>query len=245
MTTATTRIWTFASVILMIIVIALGWFLGVAPKLAEANRFDSERRNVEAQNELARITIAQFESDLQRIDELRDELREFRGEFPTGAEYDVVIEEFLRGMLAEGLELQNLDINEPAPASAVAPAEGEAPETEIDGTGELPTGSLLRVTASITVGGSIEQVLAYIDRLQLSSRFSVIASGTYTQGTNTELRAMRFTLVLYVVTGDELSEVETAEPTETEPEPTETPSPEVTDPAPESTEPEPTPTPTP
>lgn len=241
MTTAFTRIWTFAAVILMIIVVALGWFLGVSPKLTEASRFESERLTVMAQNELARVTIAQLETDFALIDELRDELRELRAGFPTAANYDEIIESYLRGMLTEGVALEHVDINEPAPTSTEAVAEDEQPATEVDGSGEMPTGSLLRVTSSITVGGTVDQILAYIDRLQLSPRFLVIASGDYTQGANAALRAMRFTVIMYVVTGDELPEVDPAEP-EVDPEPTESPTPEPTDP---SASPSPSPSPSP
>lgn len=245
MTTASTRIWTFAAAMLMIVVVALGWFLGASPKLADAARFDAERRSVEAQNDLARATIAQLEADFAQIDDLRDDLRLLRSEFPTQAEYDTVIEAFLRGMITEGLVLQNVVVNEPAPTSAVAPAEGEQPVVEVDGDGELPTGSLLRVTASITVAGSLDQLLAYIDRLQMSPRFTIIPTASFSQGSNPEGRAMSISLIMYVVTGDLLPEVEQTDSpdSEADPQPTDTPTPEATDPA--ATEPPPTPTPTP
>jgi len=51
---ASTRVWSFATVLLIIVVVALGWFLGISPKLAEAARFDSDRLAVQAQNEVTR-----------------------------------------------------------------------------------------------------------------------------------------------------------------------------------------------
>jgi hypothetical protein len=215
-TTASTRIWTFAAVFLMVLVIALGWFLGASPRLADAARFDDERRDVVAQNDLARVTIAQLESDFQQIEDLRDELRELRSQFPTGADYDVAVEEFLRGMIAEELVLQNVAISEPSPTSAVAVPEDEQVEPEVDGEGQLPTGSLLRVPVSVTVGGPLDAILAFIERLQVSPRFSVIPTGTFSEGTNAEVQAMTFQLVMYVVTGDELPEVEPTAPPATE-----------------------------
>lgn len=236
MTTASTRIWTFAAVLLMITVVALGWFLVASPKLADAARFDAERRSVEAQNNLARATIAQLEADLEQIDELRDQLRDLRSEFPNAAEYDVVVEEFLTGMIVSGLELRNVSITEPSPTSAVAVADEEASEGETDGSGELASGSLLRISASVTVGGPVEAILEFINRLQLSPRFSIIPTGTYSQGTNEVVRSMTFDVIMYAVTGDDLPDDESAE---REPEPTPTPMPT------ESGSPTPTPTPTP
>ena len=129
MNSASTRIWSFATVLLIIVVVALGWFLGIAPKLAEAARFDSDRLAVQAQNEVTRAAIAQLEADFERIDELRSELALLRAEFPTQAEYDDAVQEFITSLLAEDLVLQNLQINEPSPTSAAVLGPDEvAPE---------------------------------------------------------------------------------------------------------------------
>ena len=93
MTTASTRIWTFATVFVIIIVIALGWFVGISPKLADAARFDADRQAVVIQNDAA---------------------------------YDNAIEEMLNGMLASGLTLQNVAINESALTTAAVLVEGAA-----------------------------------------------------------------------------------------------------------------------
>ncbi len=223
MSTASIRIWTFATIFVMIIVVALGWFLGASPKLADAARFDAERRSVEAQNEVARATIAALQADFEQIDELREELDALRDEFPTDAEYDSAIEELLTGLLSRGLILQNIAINEPAPTTAATLEEGvEPPEPEVDGDGILPTGSLLRITVSVTVTGPLTSVLSYIDALQQSPRFSIIPSGDFNSGASETGGATTFQLIMYAVTGDDLPEFE---PTEPEPEPSATPEP--------------------
>lgn len=242
MSTASIRIWTFATIFVMIIVVALGWFLGASPKLADAARFDAERRSVEAQNEVARATIAALQADFEQIDELREELDLLRDEFPTDAEYDSAIEELLTGLLSRGLILQNIAINEPAPTTAATLEEGaEPPEPEIDGDGILPTGSLLRITVSVTVTGPLTSVLSYIDALQQSPRFSVIPLADFSDGASETGGTTTFQLIMYAVTGDDLPEFE---PTEPEPEPS--PTPEPTDSAsPGAVDPSATPTPTP
>jgi len=223
MSTASIRIWTFATIFVMIIVVALGWFLGASPKLADAARFDSERRSVEAQNEVARATIAALQADFEQIDELREELDLLRDEFPTDAQYDSAIEELLTGLLSRGLTLQNIAINEPAPTTAATLEEGvEPPAPEVDGDGILPTGSLLRITVSVTVAGPLTSVLAYIDALQQSPRFSIIPGGDFSDGASATGGATTFQLIMYAVTGDDLPEFE---PTEPEPEPSATPEP--------------------
>lgn len=245
MNSASMRVWSFATVILIIAVVALGWFLGVAPKLGEAARFDAERLTVQAQNELTRAVIAELEADFERIDELRAELALLRAEFPTQAEYDDAVEEFITSILAEDLVLQNLQINEPSPSSpAVLGPDEQAPEPELDGEGLLPAGSLLLVSVSITVFGPLDATLAFVDALQQSPRFGVVPSINYStegdEGSQTTI-----TLNIYVISGDDLENV--APPVEPEPEPsaTPTPTPGATDPSATPAPGEPTPTPTP
>ncbi|MFN4002489.1 hypothetical protein [Microcella sp.] len=245
MNSAATRIWTFATVLIMIVVVALGWFLGVSPKLADAARFDSERLGVQAQNDLARAAIAQLQQDFEQIDELLLELAFLREEFPTEAEYDSAVEELVRGLLSEGLTLQNLAINEPAPTSAAPVDEGaEPPAGEVDGAGALPTGSLLQVSTTVTVNGDLPSILAFIEALQQSPRFAVIATGDFSNGSSEDGGDMTFSMIIYVVTGDDqltLPPIPDSEP-EPLPEPTDTATPAPGDP---SATPTPTPEPTP
>lgn len=244
MNAASSRIWTLATVFVMILVVALGWFLGISPKLADAARFDAERRSVEAQNDVARATIAQLELDFENIDELREQIEELRDEFPTDAAYDTAVEELLATMITAGLTLQNVGINEPAPTTAATLAEGEtAPEPEIDGDGVLPTGSLLRISVSVTVNGPLSSTLAFIETLQTSPRFSIVARGDFSEGASESGGRTTFDLILYAVSGDELPAVD---PTEPEPEPEETTAPEPSgSPAPGAVDPSATPTPEP
>ncbi|GAA1733613.1 hypothetical protein [Microcella frigidaquae] len=242
MNSASTRVWSFATVLLIIVVVALGWFLGISPKLAEAARFDSDRLAVQAQNEVTRAAIAQLEADFERIEELRSELALLRAEFPTQAEYDDAVQEFITTILAEDLVLQNLQINEPSPTTAAVLGPDEVvPEPEIDGTGVLPAGSLLLVSVSITVFGPLDATLAFIDELQRSPRFGVIPTATFAADGGDGGGETTITLNIYVISGEDLVEV----PPVPEPEPTATPTPGATDPAATPTPGAPTPTPTP
>lgn len=245
MNPASTRIWTFGAVILMIAVVALGWFLGASPQLADASRFDAERANVRLQNDLARAAITQLEIDFEQIDELREQIDEMRAQFPAGAEYDDLIEEFLLGMVAQGLTLNTIAINEPAPTSTVFSETAPASDGAEPGSA-LPAGSLLRVSASVTVTGPLSSVLAYIDALQLSSRFSLVPTVDFSNGSTPGAEQATFTLIMFVVTSDAVESTDGSIEGETTPTPTPSPSVEPTvEPTPGSTlEPTPTPTPT-
>lgn len=249
MNSASMRVWSFATVLIIIVVVALGWFLGISPKLAEAARYESDRLAVQGQNEVTRAVIAQLEADFENIVALREELATLRAEFPTQAEYDDAVQEFITAILAEDLVLQNLQINEPSPTTAaVLGPDDVAPEPEIDGSGVLPSGSLLLVSTSITVFGSLDATLAFIDAMQRSPRFAIVPTWTF-NAEGGEGGETTITLYIYVISGEDLVDVPPAEP-EPEPEPTEpdpsaSPTPGATDPAATPTPGAPTPTPTP
>ena len=46
------RIWMIGTALAIVGIVLLGWFLGVAPKLAEARSANEQRTTVEAQNAL-------------------------------------------------------------------------------------------------------------------------------------------------------------------------------------------------
>ncbi len=244
MNSASMRVWSFATVLLIIVVVALGWFLGISPKLAEAARFESERLAVQGQNELTRAVIAQLEADFANIEELREELALLRAEFPTQAEYDDAVEEFITAILGTGLTLQNLQINEPSPTTAaVLGPDEQVPEPEIDGDGILPTGSLLLVNTSITVFGSLDATLAFINQIQRSPRFGIVPTWTF-NAAGGEGGETTITLNIYVISGEDLVDVSTSDP-EPAPAPESTPDPAATDPSTTPTPGAPTPVPTP
>lgn len=191
MMTASSRIWTFAAVIVIIIAIALGWFLGAAPLLSDAARFDSERRDVALQNDATRVAIAQLEGDFERIDEFEAELDSLRLEFPERPDYGPAAEEFFRELVSAGLVLTSLTISEPSPAD---------PEVGADEAGQVDRGTLLELPVSISVTGALSDTLVFIDRIQRSSRFTVIDSFTVSEGGTPE-ESVVIAVRLFMVSG--------------------------------------------
>jgi hypothetical protein len=193
MNTASTRVWTFATIIVIIVVVALGWFLGAAPKLAEAARYDSERAAVLAQNQLSRTTLAQIESDFERLDEFQQELGELQAEFPELPEYADAVERFLTQLVGEGLDLQSIVIAEPVAAD---------PTILPDQFGQLPPGTLVQLDVTATVLGDLTRALAYIDALQDSERFTIVPAFQYSGGRVVDSQSTTITIALYMIAGD-------------------------------------------
>lgn len=193
MNSASTRVWTFATVIVIVVVIALGWFLGVAPKLAEVTRVESERAAVLAQNQLSRTTLAQIEADFERLNEFEQELEELQAEFPELPEYADAVETFFTELVGEGLALESLVVDEPVAAD---------PTVVPDQFGQVPPGTLLKLEVVATVLGDLGSTLAYIEALQAADRFTIVPSFAFTEGRDAEARSTSITITLYMIAGD-------------------------------------------
>ena len=174
MTTTSTRLWTFATVIIVIVLLALGWFLGVSPQLTAAAVAELERQNVAAQNVALRAATDALAADFASIDELRDQLVEVEGEFPPFAEYDDFSETFLGALQSAGLVLDSAQVSVAAPLSVdVVP----------DEKGLVPAGTLLKVPVTITVQGDFRAALVFVDALQRSERFTFVNVASFADGT--------------------------------------------------------------
>ncbi|UYN83285.1 MAG: hypothetical protein KIT89_11375 [Microcella sp.] len=215
MTTASTRIWTFATVIVVIVVIALGWFLGVSPKLAEAARLDAERAAIELQNEATRVVNAQLEQDFRSINSLRTQIDELRDRFPSAVEYDNAIEELLAGIVGESLSLQSVVLAAPV---------ADSPDAIVDENGQVAAGTLVRVPITITVKGDFNRALGLINRMQLSERFGIVVTADYVDGRDEEERTTVINLVIFVVTDSPVSLRDGNDPSESDGEPVPSPS---------------------
>ncbi len=193
MNTASTRIWTFATILTIIVVVALGWFLGVSPKLAEMTRYDTERAAVVLQNQLSRTTIAELEADFERLDEFEQELAALQAEFPELPEYADAISTLVQELASEGLTIDNIVVDEPVAAD---------PTVVPDQFGQVPPGTLLRLEIVATVKGEVSAALAYIEALQASNRFTIVPSFIYSEGRNAEERSTSITIALYMIAGE-------------------------------------------
>ncbi|WP_439565719.1 hypothetical protein [Microcella sp.] len=189
MNSTATRIWTFATAIAVIVIVALGWFLGVSPRLAAASQAEADRQAVLAQNVALQATTDALAADFAAIDDLRDQLEEVRGQFPSYAEYADFSEVFLAAVVSSGVILDSAQVSVALPSSVdVVP----------DEFGQVPAGTLLQVPVVITVNGEFPLALQFIESLQLSNRFTFVNVGSYTEGT-TDRRNTVISVFYYVV----------------------------------------------
>ena len=206
MTTTTTRLWTFATVIIVIVLLALGWFLGVSPQLSAAAVATLERQNVATQNVALRAATDALAADFAAIDELREQLSEVEAEFPPFAEYDDFVETILVAVQAAGLTLNSAQVSIASPLSVDA-----VPDEE----GLVAAGTLLSLPVSISVFGDVRSALVFADALQRSERFTFVNVVSFSEGT-TGNPATVVSVRYYMVSSTPISVDTNGEPVESE-----------------------------
>lgn len=151
------RVISLAFGLLALGVLALGWMLGVAPKLAEASRADTERAGVEAQNAVHEVRLAELAAQYERIDELRAEVEELAVFLPD----EHLLEDFLDRLNSAAatteVVLREVTMGEPQPAEEA----GEGP-------------ALIAIPVTVAVIGPLPAGLAFTELAQSADRVFVV-----------------------------------------------------------------------
>lgn len=153
-------------------VLALGWVLGVSPKLAEASTSDTERQLVEAQNAGYQAQLVQLAADFEEIDALRDELTALAVSIPGSHGLEDFLDQLATAAAATGVTLDSVTTSEAAPPTASA----ETAQTGAGEPGTAPADGTLSIPLTISVSGPMPAVLAFSELLQRSPRLTMISS---------------------------------------------------------------------
>jgi Tfp pilus assembly protein PilO len=192
------RIIAFAALLLSGAIVALGWFLGVQPRLADAAAAEAERENVVATNEGLEVQLAQLKKEFEQIDDLRAEVAELRASIPGDADYSGFVAE-LNGLSgATGAGVTRLSIGDaswyanaaaeqppaaetPAPPAGSASADGASTPVADGSPVQIPIDSSLvngsnfvAIPVTIELSGDYAQATALMGALQKDKRLFLV-----------------------------------------------------------------------
>ena len=183
----TNRIWLLGTAIVVIAVLALGYLLGISPKLTELAAGEASLTTVTAQNAQEQAKLLSLREQFENIDELQDQLDELQAAIPA----DVSLPDFIRQLneLAATTQVRIDSITTGTPEAYITPA---VPGTMLDADRNvvpLPAApaSLITVNFSIKVSGPAGSIQNFTEGLQKGKRLflarglvinSVIAAAT-------------------------------------------------------------------
>jgi Tfp pilus assembly protein PilO len=194
------RILSGATILLMVVLVAAGWFLVAQPQLAAAATSNDTLGSVQSQVESSQATIARLKTEQKDVPSLKVQLEKLRTSIPAEAEASAYIDGLNALATANGVTITTIKLDDPVPYSgaapkpaAPAPAAGTAATPSATPspsasptTAPVPTGFVAptdpRITAtnfiaipvSIVLNGSWDADLAFIKGLQTGKRLFLV-----------------------------------------------------------------------
>ena len=185
----TTRWWTAGAVLVMVVIVASGWVLGIAPRLAEVQTADDERVGVETLNATYEQTLVKLKKLDEDLPALTTQLNELKAALPPDAQVSTLLGQ-LNALAAEsGVELTSITAGIPerfgaaakaaallAPAPTPEPGEGDDPAAvtpEAAPVSPAPEG-FVSVPISVEFTGNPGGLLAFIQKVQYGTRLFLV-----------------------------------------------------------------------
>jgi Tfp pilus assembly protein PilO len=186
------RLWVLGTVLVSIALVVLGWFLGISPKLNEADAASAERASVDSQNLAQEAAIALLKDQFADLSTLKADLKKIQSAIPSSVSADTFFDQIVSAAASSGVLLDNITPLEAAAyggsvdPTAAADPNAVQPETPTDPT--LPvanldaslTGRLFTAGVSIKVLGSADQVYAFTEALQKGARIFLLTDVNFT-----------------------------------------------------------------
>lgn len=167
------RLWMIIAGVIVVAIFALGWFIGVAPKLDEMNAAVEQRASVEAQNLLHEAKLAQLEKEFEGLDALKLELTGAQALLPPGDELSTFLGELHRLEASSGVVLTTFGAGD-GQAYIAAPDSG-TPNPLV--TAE----NFIAIPIDLAVSGTRAQVIEFLSDLQFGTRLFLVTALTVAQ----------------------------------------------------------------
>jgi len=169
------RILILATAVFSIGILALGWFIGVSPRLTELSSNAASLVSTQEQIRQYEADLAVLKTQYEDIDTVRAELEQLRASLPVDGDFPDLMRQIEQLATASAVSIKDYSLATPIVYGA---AEGET--TPATGS-EISGGTLLAIPLSITVdGANAETVFAFIKSMQLGQRLFLVTDFTLT-----------------------------------------------------------------
>jgi Tfp pilus assembly protein PilO len=122
-----TKLWIAGITLVAVVIVLLGWFVGIEPKLAEARKADAERASVATVNQTHETTLLKLRKLDDRLPQLEKELAALRVALPTDTAVSTLLGQLNELALQNSVGIQSITAGTPLELTAPAPVPGEVP----------------------------------------------------------------------------------------------------------------------
>jgi len=124
------RVWVIGSLLLSMVILAGGWFIGVSPMLATSAKADSDRATVEQQNRQHEQTLADLRARYADLPAILAQFAEMRRSVPDGPEMANFLKVINGAQVSSGSFVTDVSVADSVPYAPVIPEPIEAPVAE-------------------------------------------------------------------------------------------------------------------
>lgn len=155
------RIWVAGAIIVSLIILGLGWLIGVSPRLADAARADQDRQGVELVNVGYEATLLELQELSARLPELEAQLEDIRVELPIEPELSELLGQL--NALAEAAGVSLVEVTASPPVLY--------PPDLLEGTG---VSGLVALPVTIRASGEGTAIDDFIREVQFGPRLLLV-----------------------------------------------------------------------
>jgi hypothetical protein len=156
------------------------WFLGVAPRLDEATKANSERLSIEFLNQQHAATLAALKEQFEHLPDLNKELDELRTAVPASDESAILLRQLQSLAGSAGVTLTDITLS--SPEWFTVPAEAPADAEVAAALGSVGPQNFLAISLEQTVMGEHGRIMAYLDSLQKGQRTFLLHDLSFESG---------------------------------------------------------------
>ena len=172
MTNTNTRLWIIGSMLLVIAILAMGWFLGVAPRLSEASTAGHQQTVAEAQNVVHEREIAVIKKQFDQLPALKSQLAVLRAAVPAGNGMSAFLDELHALEQQNQVSLTDFKAGDGQPYTPVKSTTLTASTTNPLVTPD----NFVAIQVGVTVTGDDANIMRFIDGVQTGDRLFLVTS---------------------------------------------------------------------
>ncbi len=164
---SSTRNWTIGGVLVTIVVLLLGFFLGVQPQLQAVALAQRDLAGVEAQNQIQRAELETLRQQFELLPEIAAELEELRLSIPATSSVDEFTTQLSALLAATGVTLVTFTASDPAPFVASPGVAAQVPPG-------VDAGIFVAIPFQLSAVGPRDGIIAMISGLQDGRRLALV-----------------------------------------------------------------------
>jgi Tfp pilus assembly protein PilO len=108
------RIWMLGVVLAAVVIVALGWFFGISPTLAQADLATSQAQSADAQNAAQQIALVRLKGQYDKLPELKSDLTKLQTAVPGTANLDDFLDQLQQLAQSTGVTITGFTAAEAA-----------------------------------------------------------------------------------------------------------------------------------